>query len=349
MDYGAIDLHKTASQVRIITASGDVIDRRIATSREKFAMLFGGRPRMRVLVEASTESEWVAQHLEALGHEVIVADPNYAPMYGMRSRRVKTDLRDVAALVEACQHGFYRAVHRRSAQQRAVQTRLNVRQEFVAARTRAIAQARAITRAEGLRVPSGDTKLFSMRLGGLEAPPMVRDHLAPLRTILDLLDDELDEMDAAVAQLVADDPICTRLMTVPCVGPITAAAFVAALDTVTRFAGAAQVSSYLGLVPQEFSSGEQQRRGRILRSARPQVQSLLVQAAWRMWRSVDPRAAPLRAWARAVANRRGKKIAIVALARRLSRILYALWRDGTTYDPQQIGARRHDVRARVAS
>src|SRR6266446_2647975 len=60
--------------------------------------MFWGRPPMRVLVEASTESEWVAQHLESLGHEVIVADPNYAPMYGQRSRRIKTDRRDVAAL-----------------------------------------------------------------------------------------------------------------------------------------------------------------------------------------------------------------------------------------------------------
>ena len=63
---------------------------------------------MRILLEASTESEWVAQHLETLGHEVIVADPNYAPMYGHRSRRIKTDRRDVAALAEACQHGMYR-------------------------------------------------------------------------------------------------------------------------------------------------------------------------------------------------------------------------------------------------
>jgi transposase len=61
---------------------------------------------MRILLEAATESEWVAQHLETLGHEVIVADPNFTPMYGHRSRRVKTDRRDVAALAEACQRGF---------------------------------------------------------------------------------------------------------------------------------------------------------------------------------------------------------------------------------------------------
>jgi transposase len=102
MEYGAIDLHKKESQIRIVTNNGAIIDQRIATTRERLSHIFWGRPRMRILVEASTESEWVAQHLEELGHEVIVADPNYAPMYGHRSRRIKTDRRDVAALTEAC-------------------------------------------------------------------------------------------------------------------------------------------------------------------------------------------------------------------------------------------------------
>src|SRR5262249_49755552 len=118
MAYGAIDLHKRESQVRIVLDNGDVVDRRITTTRDRFTALFWGRPPMRIVLEAATESEWVAQHLEALGHDVIVADPNFAPMYGHRSRRIKTDRRDVAALADACQHGCYRRAHRRSATQR---------------------------------------------------------------------------------------------------------------------------------------------------------------------------------------------------------------------------------------
>ena len=75
MEYGAIDLHKRESQVRIVSADGEVIDRRIVTTRDRLTAMFWGRARMRILIEASTESEWVAQHLESLGHEVIVADP----------------------------------------------------------------------------------------------------------------------------------------------------------------------------------------------------------------------------------------------------------------------------------
>ena len=101
MDYAAIDLHKSASQVRIVT-DVETIDCRIPTTRDRLRTLFEIRPRMRILLEAAAESEWVARELEARGHDVIVADPNYTPMYGERSRRVKTDRRDVAALAEAC-------------------------------------------------------------------------------------------------------------------------------------------------------------------------------------------------------------------------------------------------------
>ena len=73
-----------------------------------------------------------------------------------------------------------------------------------------------------------------------------------------------------------------------------------------------------------------------MRSAHPYVQALLVQAAWRVCRSSDPRVAALRSWEQAIERRRGKKIAIVALARRLARILYAMWRDGTDYQPAKV-------------
>jgi transposase len=96
-----------------VAETGEVVDRRVRTTVAGLTGVFGGRARTRVLVEASTESQWVAEHPEGLGHEVIVADPHYAPMYGMRSRRIKTDLRDTAALTEACRQGTYRVVHRR--------------------------------------------------------------------------------------------------------------------------------------------------------------------------------------------------------------------------------------------
>src|SRR5687767_10785679 len=102
MVYGAIDLHMRQSQIRIVDEDGAVLrDQRIPTSRERLVKGFAGVGAMRILLETGTESEWVAQTLEGAGHQVIVADPNYAPMYGETQRRIKTDRRDVAALAEA--------------------------------------------------------------------------------------------------------------------------------------------------------------------------------------------------------------------------------------------------------
>jgi transposase len=348
MEYGAIDLHKNESQVRILTASGELIDQRIRTTRDRLTALFWGRPHARILIEASTESEWVAQHLETLGHEVIVADPNYGLMYGHRSRRVKTDRRDVAALAEACRHGIYRCAHRRSPRQRMVQWHLNVRRELLDARTRLISVVRAITRSQGYRIAGGATDTFLTRLAALDLPVSVSESLVPVRSVMELLNQELADAAQRFEALVAEDPIVKRLTTCPSIGPITATAFVAALDNVHRFdgrRGAAQVTSYLGLVPREYSSGEQQQRGRIMRSAHPYVRALLIQAAWRICRSTDIRATALRRWAQAIARRRGRNIAIVALARRLARILYAMWRDGIDYQPDRIRSDRGDTAA----
>jgi transposase len=80
MDFVGIDLHKTSSQICTLSESGKSTERRIKTTRAAFDEVFADRPPARILVEASTESEWVACHLEALGHEVIVADQNFAPM-----------------------------------------------------------------------------------------------------------------------------------------------------------------------------------------------------------------------------------------------------------------------------
>jgi transposase len=196
----------------------------------------------------------------------------------------RPDRRDVAALAEACQRGFYRAAHRRSATQRTVQAQLNVRRELTDSRTRAISLARAIIRGAGFRMRSGSTKSFLDRVTKLELPSSITETLAPLGAMIEVLTEERARADERFATVAAETPVVTRLMTLPGIGPITASAYVAALDDATRFGRAAQVASYRS-VPGEYSSGEQQRRGRVLRGAHPHVQSLLVQAAWRLSRS----------------------------------------------------------------
>jgi len=336
MEYGAIDLHTRRSQIRILREDGAVVlDRRIDTTRGDLSRVFSGRPPMRILIESSTESEWVAQHVEILGHQVIVADPNYALMYGARSRKVKTDKRDVAALAEACRTGIYRRAHRVSATSRDLRRTMRVRQHLVQMRSGTISLLRAGLRHEGLRLASGAAETVLRRLDRLELPAAVAASVAPLRAVLTELNTILAEADAGVEARASTDATTQQLMTAPGVGPVVALTFQAVMDDPARFGGsAARASAFLGLVPSEDSSAERHHKGSITKTGPRDLRALLVQASWVIWRSRSAPGAALRAWAQALAARRGRRIAIIALARRLARVLYAMWRDQTDFMPR---------------
>ena len=341
MEYGAIDLHLRRSQIRIIDETEHVVfDRRVDTTRAEFTRVLGDRARMRVLLESSTESEWVAQHLESLGHEVIVADPNYAPMYGSRSRKVKTDKRDVAALALACRRGIYRAAHRASAAARTLRQTMRVRRQLVQVRSGLISLLRSVLRQEGERLPSGSAERVLRRLDQLTVPPAVATALAPLREVLAQLTTTLTRTDEAVETRATHDREAQRLMTTPGVGPVLALTFQGVMDTPARFGGdAARASAFVGLVPSEDSSAERQHKGHITKTGPSDLRALLVQASWVIWRGRSAAGADLRLWAQTLAARRGRRIAIVALARRLTRVLYAMWRDQTAFTPRHRSTR----------
>ena len=196
--------------------------------------LFDGQARMRVLLETGTESEWVAQTLEACGHEVVVADPNYTLMYGARGRAVKTDQRDVATLAEACRLGIYRPAHRVSAAQRQQRRELRVREQLVRMRTQAINLLRAQLRPGGYRLgwgiagrgrplPTGSAVPTRPAAGGGMVTPLLDllRHLAPTLT---------QAAETLRARAAARDPIARRLMTAPGIGPITALTYRATVD-----------------------------------------------------------------------------------------------------------------------
>lgn len=267
-------------------------DQRVPTTRERLTQAFASHGPMRILLETGTESEWVAQTLEAAGHAVIVADPNYAPMYGERTRTIKTDRRDVAALAEANRHGWYRVAHRTSTVQRETKQILRSRRLLVQMRTGAVSLLRALLRQDGYRLSSGSAETVPARVARLTLPAPVQETVATT--------------------------------------------FRAFVDRHERFGHAGQVSAAIGVVPWEDSSADRRHRGHITKAGPRELRSLLIQAAWVCWR--HPGSAALRAWVDRLAARRGRRIAVVALARRLSRILFAIWRDGTTFEAGTLAA-----------
>jgi len=337
VEHVGIDVHKNQSQICIITSEGEMIEKRVSTERGRFETALSSHRGARIVIEASTESEWVARCLEGLGHDVIVADPNYAPMYGQRTRRVKTDRRDARALAEACRSGTYRRAHRTSDERRHLRGQLAVREGLVRTRTRYISLIRSLLRREGLRVRSGSADTFLERLAEVDLLDQLRREIKPLLAVMGPLGKQIARVDRQVAELASEDRQVRTLCTAPGVGPVTAISFVATLDRAERFRGAHQVEAYLGLVPSEKSSGERQFKGGITKCGNTRTRWLLVEAAWILLvRAKSVKAQPLQAWAQRIAARRGRRVAVVALARRLAGILYAMMRDGTEFNGMRL-------------
>jgi transposase len=331
MEIIGIDVHKKESQLCILADNGEVIEKRIRTERGRFAEVFGSRPKARILIEASTESEWVARCLEALGHEVIVADPSYAPMYATRSRRVKTDRRDARTLADACATGGFRRAHRLSNEQRHMRTVLGIRENLVETRTKFVNAISTVVRREGLRIGTGTTAHFLERLARVPLTEGMKAEISPLVEVLRVLDKEIEHANESLAQRAEQEPEAKRLCTAPGVGPVVAATFISVVDGVQRFRGAHQLEAYLGVVPGERSSGEKQHRGRITKMGNRRMRGLLIQSALSILHSRRAHARGLREWAERIGARRGKQIALVALSRKLTGILYAMMRDESDF------------------
>lgn len=336
MTHIGIDLGRKNSQICVLTQEGELIERGVRTERERFAAALKNHRGARVLLEAGTESEWVARSLEAIGHEVIVADPNYAPMYARRQRKVKTNRRDARALAEACRLGAYRPAHRTSDAQRRVRARIAVREALVRTRSRYVVLLGSLLRQEGLSLPAGGTETFLARLQTLTLPEPLQQAIAAMLPVLETLQAQIREADRQLEALSRRDPRVRRLRTAPGIGPVTAATFVATVDRVDRFAGPHQLEAYLGLVPREDSTGEHHKRGPITKAGNTRLRWLLIEAAWSIVNSPKHETAQLRAWTLRIATRRGRPRAVVALARRLAGILYAMMRDESVFDASRL-------------
>ncbi len=148
---------------------------------------------------------------------------------------------------------------------------------------------------------------------------------------IETLREQIASADTELKALALEDERMRRLMTVPGVGPVTAARFIAAIDRVERFPNASSVASYLGLIPSEDTTGVRIKRKRLTRAGAPQVRWALGQAAW-SWDLRRPRD-PMGQWARRIGERRGAQVALTALARKLTHVLVAMWREKATDDP----------------
>jgi transposase len=292
----------------------------------------------RVVVETCTEAFSVADAARAAGHEIRVVPAGLVKSLGVGARRIKNDRRDAQRLSEASCRMDLPSVHVASARSRQLKTWCGMREALVGARTVLVNTVRGWLRGQGWTVRRGHPESLPRRVReqagvrGVELPVYVDRQLR----LIEELSCGIADADRELAKEARADDACQRLMTVPGVGPVTSLRFVAAVDELERFSDAHRVAAYLGLTPSEHSSSDRQHRGGITKAGSPKMRWALVQAAWsaRRHRQNDP----MVLWAEEVAKRRGSAVATVALARKISGILFAIWRDGTRYLPARAAA-----------
>jgi transposase len=330
MEHIAIDLGGRESQICVRSASGEILEERKHATRT-LGRYLRRRPASRVVLETCAEAFNVADAVLELGHEVRVVPASLVGTLGVGSRGLKTDKRDARILSEVSCRIDLPSVHVPKEESRRRKTMCGMREQLIGARTQLINCVRGWLRGRALRVRTGAIATFAARVRSASVEIPV--HVERLLLSIEQLTEQIREADHELQQLVKSDPLLQRLSTVPGVGPVTTVRFAASIDDVTRFENAHQLESYLGLVPGERQSSTKQHRLGITKAGSSAVRRLLIQAAWAVRRVRSPQ--PMREWARKIEERRGKFIATVALARKLAGILYALWRDGTTYQAQR--------------
>jgi transposase len=330
MKHVAIDLGARESQVCIREAGGTIIEESKLPTKKLLTLMSTWEP-SRVILETSSEAFRIADAARQANHEVRVVPATLVRSLNVGARNIKTDRRDARALSEASCRIDLPSVHIPSSASRELKSICGAREELVETRTKLINNVRGWLRAQLWRIRTGGAVSFHerVRAHAMELATELPEHIKRSLQVIEMVSMQIRAANAQLRQIAKSDETCVALMTVPGVGPITAVRFKAALDDVSRFTSSHGVQSYLGLTPGENSSSDRQHRTGITKAGAPAARRLLVQSAWSAFRTAPNE--PMVRWATKIAERRGKFVAVVALARKLAGILFAIWRDGTRY------------------
>lgn len=330
MNHIAIDLGSRESQVCVRDSAGKILHEQKLGNLELLEVF--DCPKAVVSMETCAEAFTVADRARSKGHEVRVVPSTIVHSLGVGARRTKTDRRDARALSETSCRIDLPSVHVPSSWSREVKTLCGLRDALVSSRTKCCNSVRGWLRTQLYRprlprktLPTRLREEFATR--GQPLPPPVERQLVAIEA----LSEQIKAAESEIGEMAFASETCRLLMSAPGVGPQTALRFAAVLDCHDRFTDGHYVAAYLGLAPGEDSSSTRKRITSITKAGSAPMRWLLVEAAWTALRLRRDDA--MCRWAIRIAQRRGRKIAVTALARKLAGILYAIWRDRRPYDP----------------
>jgi transposase len=332
-----VDLAKSVFEVAVSQRPGQVSERR-RLSRGQFSRFLAHRAPATVVMEACGTAHFWGRQAIARGHRVVLVPPHAVRPYVLRN---KTDGADAKDLLEAVRNDEMRPVPVKTVDQHVLASLHRLRSAWMGTRTARLNTLRGLLRELGFTIPVGARQvvpqvwaLVSDADSGV--PDALRFALAEAAREIGELETRLREVERALEAMARRSEIVVRLRTIPGVGLLTATALLAFVGDVHRFPSGRHFASYLGLTPRESSSGLRRRLGAISKRGDPYLRMLLIHGA----RSVLLHAKKatgerdrLRTWALDRERARGHNKAAVALANKLTRIVWAVWRRGRAYGP----------------
>jgi transposase len=298
--------------------------------RAEMETFFAKLPPTLVALEACGGSHHWGRRLTALGHTVRLIPPQYVKPF---VRRGKNDRNDAEAISEAAARPDMPSVPVKSAEQQANAIVLSVRELLVRQRTQLVNAVRGHAAEFGIVAAKGTSRLPALLeavAAGEAVPEAAKEMVAFLGTQVDQLDARIAELERRLKQQHKANPMSRALAEVPGIGSVTALSLALTIDP-GRFTSGRHFAAWLGLTPKERSTGGRQRLGGISRAGNERLRQLLVVGAMAVVRYARPGSKTASAWLLALLERKPRKVAAVALANKMARVVWAMMASGEAY------------------
>lgn len=335
----AVDVAKSVFEVAVSDRPGRVREHH-RLSRTQFSRFVSERRPGIVLMEACGTAHFWGRHAEASGHRVMLLPPHAIRPYVPRN---KTDRADTEGLLEASRNERIRPVPVKSVAQQTITALHRLRSTWLATRTARINTVRGLLREFGISIPVGSRQVVPrVRLLLADAAPVLpealRPALAEATSEIRELESRMRAVEKQINALAVQTPVVARLRTIPGIGLLTSTALFAFVGDVQRFPSGRHFSSYLGLTPRESSSGLRRRLGAISKRGDSYLRMLLIHGSRAVLLHAKKSLRPghLQSWALRIQAQRGHNKAAVALANKLARIAWAVWKTGSDFTQQSM-------------
>jgi transposase len=332
--YAGLDVSDKTTHICAVDAEGTVLRRDVVASDPGVLAKWLNRHCagvIRVVLETGPLATFLYHGLAEQGVPVECICARHAKgVLSVRSN--KSDVHDAEGLAQLARTGWFKRVHMKASATHIDRAALRIRAQLITARTSMANQLRGLLKLFGLRMGAARTPgRRAERLAAFYSQrPDLEVLFAPLIASMEIIEEQLHASNRLLEDRAAADPICTRLMSVPGVGPITALTYTASLEDPHRFARSEDVGAFAGLVPRRNQSGERDTNGHISRAGDPMLRRALYESANIILSRVK-RPFALQQWGMRIAEAKGAKRARTAVARKLAALLHTLWLNETEF------------------